>query len=226
MSSDTEKIVIKYSSYTEAQKKATKKYRTDNKEKVNEQRKKYYQTRKEKDPDFLTYKRDKAKEYYSKKKSKSGTDTETESTPKTNDTHTQENVEIPKKKICKVRIKKTDIQKKAIKKVKQLFKDLFITEDDLFKYQTLIDSNQHIKISWVDNKGKSKSVEYFTINDIKPKTPEPETDIDTTDTENIILGDEHILEDLKPESMKTPEKPILKRIPKTPKKVKSLTLDI
>ena len=41
---ETEKeIVIKYSSYTEAQKKATKKYRENNKEKVNNKRKAYYQ---------------------------------------------------------------------------------------------------------------------------------------------------------------------------------------
>ena len=57
-----------YSSYTEAQKRATQKYREANKEKVNEQRKKYYEARKQKDPDFLQYKRDKAKEYYLKKK--------------------------------------------------------------------------------------------------------------------------------------------------------------
>ena len=63
-----EKVIIKYSSYTPAQKRATQKYRQNNKEKVNEQRKKYYQARKEKDPDFLEYKRIKAKEYYQKKK--------------------------------------------------------------------------------------------------------------------------------------------------------------
>jgi hypothetical protein len=57
-----------YSSYTDAQKRATNKYREANKEKVNAQRKKYYEERKEKDPEFLQYKRDKAKEYYLKKK--------------------------------------------------------------------------------------------------------------------------------------------------------------
>jgi hypothetical protein len=60
---------IIYSSYTEAQKRATAKYREANKEKVNAQRKKYYESRKEKDPEFLQYKRDKAREYYLKKKS-------------------------------------------------------------------------------------------------------------------------------------------------------------
>lgn len=59
---------IKYSSYTEAQKRATQKYRSNNKDKVNEQRKKYYQQRKENDPEFLEYKRAKAREYYQRKK--------------------------------------------------------------------------------------------------------------------------------------------------------------
>lgn len=59
---------IPKSKYTEAQKRATKKYRENNKEKVNEQRKKYYLNRKTKDPKFLEYKRLKAKEYYQKKK--------------------------------------------------------------------------------------------------------------------------------------------------------------
>jgi hypothetical protein len=59
---------IKYSSYTAAQKKASQLYRQKNKEKINEQRKKYYQTKKANDPTFLEYKRIKAKEYYEKKK--------------------------------------------------------------------------------------------------------------------------------------------------------------
>lgn len=63
-----DEIIIK-KKYTEAQKRATKKYRENNKEKVNAQRKLYYNQRKEKDPNFLEYKRIKAKEYYQKKKS-------------------------------------------------------------------------------------------------------------------------------------------------------------
>ena len=59
---------IKYSSYTPAQKKASQLYRLNNKEKINEQRKKYYQKRKDSDPTFLEYKRVKAREYYEKKK--------------------------------------------------------------------------------------------------------------------------------------------------------------
>ena len=61
-------VVVKYSSYTEAQKRASKKYREKNKEKVLEQRKKYYEERKEKDAEFLEKKRAKAREYYLKKK--------------------------------------------------------------------------------------------------------------------------------------------------------------
>jgi hypothetical protein len=59
---------VKYSSYTPAQKKASQLYRLNNKEKINAQRKKYYQKRKENDPNFLEYKRIKAREYYEKKK--------------------------------------------------------------------------------------------------------------------------------------------------------------
>ena len=66
--SDSENVIVKYSSYTEAQKRATQKYRSNNKDKVNEQRKKYYLQRKESDPNFLEYKRAKAREYYQKKK--------------------------------------------------------------------------------------------------------------------------------------------------------------
>jgi hypothetical protein len=67
MSEET-KLEVKYSSYTPAQKKASQLYRQNNKEKINLQRKKYYQKRKESDPTFLEYKRIKAKEYYEKKK--------------------------------------------------------------------------------------------------------------------------------------------------------------
>jgi hypothetical protein len=59
---------VKYSSYTPAQKKASQLYRLKNKEKINAQRKRYYQKRKENDPNFLEYKRIKAREYYEKKK--------------------------------------------------------------------------------------------------------------------------------------------------------------
>ena len=63
------KPTVIYSSYTEAQKRATQKYRVANKEKVNERRKAYYQQRKTSDPEFLQYKRTKAREYYQRKKS-------------------------------------------------------------------------------------------------------------------------------------------------------------
>jgi hypothetical protein len=68
MSDNENNVIVKYSSYTDAQKRATQKYRANNKDKVNEQRKKYYQQRKESDPNFLEYKRAKAREYYQKKK--------------------------------------------------------------------------------------------------------------------------------------------------------------
>lgn len=69
METETKPIItIVYSSYTPSQKRATQKYRENNKEKVNEQRKKYYEQRKIRDPNFLIYKRNKAKEYYHNKK--------------------------------------------------------------------------------------------------------------------------------------------------------------
>ena len=49
---------------------SNQKYRMANREKINEQRKKYYQVRKETDPKFLEYKRMKSKEYYERKKMK------------------------------------------------------------------------------------------------------------------------------------------------------------
>jgi hypothetical protein len=77
LNEDGTKTIKIYSTYSDAQKRATQKYRINNKDKVNEQRKKYYITRKEKDPEFLNYKRAKAKEYYQKKKGISKPDTVT-----------------------------------------------------------------------------------------------------------------------------------------------------
>jgi len=60
--------IVKYSSYTDSQKKAIQKYRLKNKDKINELHKKYYETMKEIDPTFLEKKRERAKEYYKRKK--------------------------------------------------------------------------------------------------------------------------------------------------------------
>lgn len=59
---------VKYSSYTEAQKRATKKYRQSNKDKVNEQNKKYYSNKKEGDEKFLLMKNLKGKLTYQVRK--------------------------------------------------------------------------------------------------------------------------------------------------------------
>lgn len=86
--------IIKYSSYTDSQKRATKKYRENNKDKVNEQRKKYYYDRKAKDPSFMLMKRNKAKEYYYKKKSLKANE------PKENEEEVKEEVkEEPKPEV-------------------------------------------------------------------------------------------------------------------------------
>jgi len=60
-------IIIIYSSYTEAQKRAIKKYRETHKDKVNELAKKYYEEQKQ-DPEYMRMKRERSRLYYLKKK--------------------------------------------------------------------------------------------------------------------------------------------------------------
>jgi len=113
MEPETEPVKV-YSSYTEAQKRATKKYREQNKEKVNAQRKKYYDDRKLKDPNFLSYKREKAKEYYIKKKGSKSEDEGCEEVKEetkeeeiqpviVEDTTTEETITPPVEKVEKVK---------------------------------------------------------------------------------------------------------------------------
>ena len=118
---------VRYSSYTQAQKRATQKYRESNKEKMNEQRKKYYEVRKESDPEFLAYKRQKAKEYYQRKKALKELESSILSiepeaepepipvpipeTPETIPEPLLELVEVP------VKVKKTRVSKKASKPI-------------------------------------------------------------------------------------------------------------
>lgn len=59
---------VKYSSYTEAQKRATKKYRQSNKDKVNQQNKKYYTNKKDTNDNYLSTKNLKSKLAYQIKK--------------------------------------------------------------------------------------------------------------------------------------------------------------
>ena len=111
-----------YSSYTDSQKRATQKYRENNKDKVNEQRKKYYLSRKEKDPNFLEYKRSKAKEYYLKKKLLKVIH---DVVP------VIEEISIPKPEIIEKveEITQIDVKKpKAIKKVKKPLEPIIIEE--------------------------------------------------------------------------------------------------
>ena len=107
---------VRYSSYTPAQKRATQKYRVNNKDKVNEQRKKYYETRKENDPEFLAYKRQKAKEYYQRKKGEDELPEAPEATeptapivtPEEYKASTEEEV-VPKPKVKRVYKKKVKV---------------------------------------------------------------------------------------------------------------------
>ena len=113
----SEETTTKYSSYTPAQKKASQLYRQKNKEKINEQRKKYYQTRKASDPSFLEYKRKKAKEYYEKNKLDKVVKTEVITDVEMQDVKVQENpvmvieevkvIDQPKEE---VKLDKTDIE--------------------------------------------------------------------------------------------------------------------
>jgi len=68
--SESQPIEIKYSSYTPAQRKASEQYRLKNKDKINAQRKLYYQQKKLADPVYALSKKYKAKEYYEMKKAK------------------------------------------------------------------------------------------------------------------------------------------------------------
>ena len=62
-------VIVKISSYTESQKRAIKKYQQNNKDKVNQIQKKYYDSHKN-DPIFIEANRRRAKEYYERKKIK------------------------------------------------------------------------------------------------------------------------------------------------------------
>jgi len=114
-----------YSSYTEAQKRATKKYRENNRDKVNLQRKKYYEERKEKDPSFLEKKRQKAKEYYQKKKGKkeimtdeTKNDSNNESEDKSQTSDIQE-TKKPKRQTKKAKVKSVDTEEKITENSKE-----------------------------------------------------------------------------------------------------------
>jgi hypothetical protein len=63
-----EPVYIKiYSSYTDAQKQAIQKYRTEHRDKVNELARKQYQARKQ-DTEFMQKRREYCKQYYQRKR--------------------------------------------------------------------------------------------------------------------------------------------------------------
>jgi hypothetical protein len=184
---DSEKILVKYSSYTEAQKKATTKYRIENKEKVNNQRKKYYNDRKDKDPNFLIYKREKAKEYYLKKKTlKNSKIDEPIIEESKSDTVLNVPIDVPvNNEIIKVdnliefienlkteepnKIEKTKEPKKVMSKeqckamttIKKMLKDNIITNDIFNNIVENINGSIYFKLDWLDKKGNMKTTEFF-----------------------------------------------------------------
>jgi hypothetical protein len=67
MENKNENVIIIYKCYSQAQKKANLKYKSNNKEKCNKLAKKYYDQKKD-DPIYIQKKRESAKRYYLKKK--------------------------------------------------------------------------------------------------------------------------------------------------------------
>lgn len=66
---ENENVIIIYKTYTPAQKKANLKYKSNNLERINTLARKYYNLNKN-NPDYIQKKRESAKLYYLKKKSK------------------------------------------------------------------------------------------------------------------------------------------------------------
>jgi|694.fasta_scaffold110977_5 hypothetical protein len=135
------------SSYTEAQKRATEKYRHNNKDKVNEQRKKYYQTRKEKDPQFLEYKRMKSREYYLKKKL---TKPEDKPDEKMEDVKPEPNpvdvkTETPDVVMTPIDSSTKEPKKKKEKKVKDVMPKPLLLSPEEIKFD-VVDTNELLKI--------------------------------------------------------------------------------
>lgn len=115
---------VRYSSNTPAQRNANKKYRENNKERVNEQRRVYYQKKKELDPTFLEIKRSKAREYYNKKKSDETTEIKIEEIGHTEEDSKVENTE-PKTPEEEIKIENTEttstenpVKAKRVRKLK------------------------------------------------------------------------------------------------------------
>jgi hypothetical protein len=66
---ENDNVIIIYKTYTPAQKRANLKYKSNNLERINTLARKYYDLNKN-DPDYIQKKRESAKRYYLKKKSK------------------------------------------------------------------------------------------------------------------------------------------------------------
>lgn len=139
---EQEKVIIKYSSYTPAQKRATQRYRQNNKEKVNQQRKKYYEDRKERDPKFLEYKRAKAKEYYNKKKAERHEKKQDEQVPVEQPVHQEKQEE---QKVEPVIVKKPRRERKPKKEAEIIVEEIKEIPAEIIK--------QNIELGNIDNKG-------------------------------------------------------------------------
>lgn len=207
---EQKEVIVIRTSYTEAQKKATNKYRTTNKDKVNEQRKKYYKERKEKDPSFLDYKREKAKEYYAKKKAKSAP-VEIQDKPKEEikpepliitppPTPKPEDL-VPPPPPPKLKRQTAGLildpeQKKASNAIRKLFKDGLIKEEERKAFHDKIVNCEPFELRTVDLKGKDKHLSFFGKCTPKPATIlvlDSDTETKTDAEPEILLGCEEQL---------------------------------
>jgi hypothetical protein len=168
-----------YSSYTPAQKKATLKYREQNKEKINTQRKEYYKKKVSDDPAFLEYKRKKAKEYYDRKKllkdkSPLLVTPEPEPTPEVVEVKPEVTKPVKLKVTVPVKSDVTElvkpempdsvkpevpepVKKVKVKKVKEVIPDNIIDVNHEFVPPTIVDTPP-IVVEAVDKKKKTKKV--------------------------------------------------------------------
>lgn len=193
-------VIVKYSSYTEAQKRATQKYRIENKDKVNEQRKLYYQKMKEKNPNFLEYKREKAKMYYLKKKAaKKETEPNADPEPKV---VTEPKVE-PEQLLIKVPKVKRVVKSKRVKLVEP---ETVKTTPTPPPTPNLLPVPEPSKIK------KSRSYKFKGKSTDKVQVPEKELLTITKVPEKVVLvEDSKKVPETKGGSITTPNKPVLVR---------------
>ena len=161
--SELQPIEIKYSSYTPAQRKASEQYRLKNKDKINAQRKLYYQQKKLSDPVYALSKKYKAKEYYEMKKAK-------ETIKNITSLYSEEAKLSPEadQLINKIVIHMLSIQDKY----KKIQDDLYKTQNEETKEETKeepMQATEEIKIELSTPEIKTESIELTEVMKTKSK---------------------------------------------------------